>query len=610
MVRGLMTWAAVLGCAAGTASAGMTVTESTATAAEAIQQRDAKVGYLEISETPVERPGPFDWLSSDGGAPTLLDIVDSLMAAATRSDLDAVVIRLKGVALSYSQVEEIGQAIEFIRDSGKKVHVFSESFGASDLLLASYADEVLGQTGGPVSLPGLYAESMFYREMFDWVGIRPDFVQIGDYKGANEAYMNAKPSEAWEQNISQLLDSMYGNMRETMMQGRGLSSGKLDEAMEHAWYTDANHAAELGLIDEAIDLDDLGAHVAEAYGDDVSWDRGLLKTSSGLDFDPGNPFAALSLFLAEPNTSTTGPTIAVVHIDGPIVDGDSAQGGLFGSATVGSRTIRRIINDVKNDDNVRGVIIRVNSPGGSATASEVIWQGFRRLAEEKPVWVSVGNLAASGGYYIAVAGDKIYANESAIVGSIGVVGGKLAMGGVYDHLRLNVVTRARGPRAGMFGSVEPWTAGERDSVRRTMQDTYEQFTDRVKSGRSRIDLSKTAEGRLFTGDKALPLQMIDEVGTLHDTISDLAEEVELSTFDVRHYPGPQDLESLFEEAFGMASAPSRGLATGSVADGLLRVLAQTASPELARRVKQTIDATIMLKDEPVMLLDMSPVVFR
>src|SRR5690606_7120002 len=135
------------------------------------------------------------------------------------------------------------------------------------------------------------------------------------------------------------------------------------------------------------------------------------------------------------------------------------------------------------DDLIKGVIIRINSPGGSATASEVIWRGVQRVAAKKPVWVSVGSMAASGGYYIAVAGDKIYVTPSGIVGSIGVVGGKISMGGLYDLLHVNVVERARGPRADLFSSSQPWTDQQRAFVRDKMAETYDLFTRRVAQGR-------------------------------------------------------------------------------------------------------------------------------
>lgn len=575
-------------------------------------KRAPSVAYLEIDATPIERPGPFDWLSSDGASPTILDLVNAFDRAAEDDTVDGVVVRLKSAPMGLYHVEELGEAMARVREAGKKIHVFSEAFGTSELLFGAHADDVLAQTGGPVSLPGLYSESMYFRDMFDWVGITPDFVQIGDYKGANEAYMNEEPSDEWEQNISGLLDQIYGQMRETLKDGRDMSDRRLDRAMEDAWYTQAEDAERLGLIDSALDLDDLAGYVQDAYGSDVEWRKDFVEVSGGLDFDSSNPFAIFSLLASEPDFGPDGPTIAVVHIDGPIMDGESSPGGLFGSESVGSTTIRRVINDIADEDDIKGVVIRINSPGGSATASEVIWQGFRRLAEEKPVWVSVGSMAASGGYYIAVSGNKIYVNPSSIVGSIGVVGGKLAMGGVYENLHLNVVTRARGPRAGMFGSVDPWTHEQRRAVRVTMEDTYDLFTERVTQGRPHIELDKTAEGRLFAGHMAVELDMADKVGGLDIAVADLAGELGMEQYDVLHYPGPQDLESLFEQAFGvMAPGATAGEShRQQLSRALLGVAAEAISPQLREQVMQTIDAAVMLRSEPVMLLQLNPFVIR
>src|SRR5690606_18359825 len=193
-----------------------------------------------------------------------------------------------------------------------------------------------------------------------------------------------------------------------------------------------------------------------------------------------------------------------------------------------------------------------NSPGGSAIASESIWLGLERIAESKPVWVSVGSMAASGGYYIAVAGERIYVNPSSIVGSIGVVGGKPVLGGTYDKRNINVVSRDRGPAASLMSTVEPWTEQQRTLVRERMTETYELFVERVKAGRRDIEIEKTAEGRLFAGRKAIELNMADRLGGLDVAIRDLAEELSLAEgrYDVMHYPGPKSIEEMLQEMLG------------------------------------------------------------
>jgi protease-4 len=301
-----------------------------------------------------------------------------------------------------------------------------------------------------------------------------------------------------------------------------------------------------------------------------------------------------------PKHEPVKPTIGVIHIEGPIMDGDSSPGGLFGGATTGSRTIRNALEDLRDQDLIKGVVVRINSPGGSAIASDVIWQGVRRVAEEKPVWVSVGSMAASGGYYIAVSGDKIYVNDNSIVGSIGVVGGKFAMGGLYDHLKINIVERTRGPRAGLLSAVEPWNKRQKEAVRERMRDVYDRFTSRVTAGREGIDLDKTAEGRLFTGDLAVELKMADKKGTLDDAIADMARVLNLRDYDVMDYPGPKSLDDLLNQMFGgMASAPSlRPERIELLAETLRAAVGEGSWP----MVRDVLTGLMLLRDEPVLLI--------
>jgi protease-4 len=537
---------------------------------------DTKVAWVEIEGEIAGAPKPFSLMGEDPGVKTLRAWVDRIDALADRSDIEGVLIRLKDATLDRATIDEVGQALDRVRESGKKVHVYAEGYGTGEFLLGSHADELILQSGGAVSLPGLYMEEMFLADTLAWAGAKAQLVQIGDYKGANEMMTRSAPSEAWSQNIDQLLDSMYAGMRERIKKSRKYNDKALDDVMRSAWMATGEEAMELGLIDALVDLPDLRDHLGEAYGDGVKWDKIEASDKPSMDF--ANPFAMFSMFGASPERKPTRDTIAIVHVNGTIVDGDSTYGGLFGGgASAGSRTLRNALEKVRGEDLIKGVIVRIDSPGGSAIASEVIWQGLRRVAEEKPVWVSVGSMAASGGYYIAVGSDRIYVNDSSIVGSIGVVGGKIAMEGVYDTLKVHVVGRARGPMADMFGSA-PWTEQQLAMIRDRMKTTYDLFASRVQKGRRGIDLSKTAEGRLFTGDKAVKLKMADEVGTLHDAIGDMAERLSLGTYDVMDYPQPMGLEEFFEKAFGDFASAQASIAgaTGGDANAMLERFGRAA----------------------------------
>ena len=599
-----MTWmsAAALVCAASMAGA------QVAPAAE----KTRTVSLLEIEGRPGERPSEFAWLGGGKHEATLRDFVQALLTAAEDPNLSGVVIRLKDSELGLTQVEELGSAITTLRKAGKKVHVFAEAYGQTDLLLGSYADEIIGQTGSPVSFPGMYSEEMFLADTLKWVGVTPNFVQVGDYKGASEMMGRSAPSPQWTENLNQLLDSLYGNMRSTMKSGRKLDDAKLDNAMQVAWMAHADDAQTVGLVDTIIDLPDLTAALSKSSGGEVTWGDKIEPGEQGPKMDMSNPFAIFSMLSKKPNNDPKGPTIAVLHIDGAIVDGDSTGGGIFGGGgSVGSRTMRRAMDEIEEKDLIKGVIVRIDSPGGSATASEVIWQGIKRLSKKKPVWVSVGSMAASGGYYCAVAGDKIYVNPSSIVGSIGVVGGRLAMDDLYKMAKVNVVPHTRGPMAGIFRSTTPWTPEEVEAVRVKMKQTYDLFTSRVTAGRKGIELSKTAEGRLFTGDKAIGLKMADKVGGLEVALADFASELKLEEYDVMDFPGPKSLDDLIKQVMGSvpgASAPgvSSGILSGEIASMGRKVFGEAAWDQISTNMNGLME----LRKEPVILMSPSVLVFK
>lgn len=612
-VRGLLAGltAASLVTLAGTPASGA-ATSPTAIDSAARPIASVKVAEIEIRGKVSEKKAPASPFATKT-RPTLSELIAGLDTIAKRDDLRGVLIRLREPVMNMAQVEELGAAMKRVRDAGKKVSLYSYGYGTPEMVLGSFADEVIAQQGGGAMLPGVYAEEMYLADMFNWVGAKADFVQVGDYKGASEMFANAKPSKEWDQNINGLLDGMYGNVRRHIMTGRKLDDAGLDKAMAATWLATVEDAKKAGLVDAIVDLPAITDHFQRTMNSkDVAWVDDVLpgaKDKKG----PPNFFELFSTLMEGPKErKVTRPTIAVLHIDGAIIDGDSTSGNpiLGGETSVGSLTIRRALAKIEEEDLVKGVVIRINSPGGSAIASEVMWQGIRRVADKgKPVFVSVGSMAASGGYYLAVAGDKIYVNPSSIVGSIGVVGGKFVMGGVYDKLKINITPRARGPRADMMSTLKPWNDEQKAYVREKMTDTYKLFTSRVTAGRKGIDLAKTAEGRLFTGQQAIDLKMADKIGGLTVAIDDLAKQLNLPAgqFDVFDYPGPKSLDEMLEDLFGtMASAR---VSTGPISE--LAVIGREVLGEQAfGQVVDHLSAIRQLRREPVLLTTPRVIIFR
>lgn len=568
-----------------------------------------RIGSVEIKGKPHNQPPAMAFLGSKHAA-TLRDYVEAIDSAAKNDEVGTVLVRLKDAQLSMSQTEELGAAIKRVRASGKKVSVFSEAYDATDLLLASYADNAILQSGGPVSLPGLHMEEMFLADTLAWAGLKADMVQVGDYKGANEQMTRSGPSKAWDENINQLLDGLYANQRAALKSGRSLDDAKLDDAMKIAWMADADDAVKAGLVDAQVDLPLLHDTIAKAAGLSETRVTSLVKHGEEMDLASANPFTMLSQIMKPQAHTITSETIAVLHIDGTIIDGDS-KAGFSGDKSVGSRTIRNAIEDMLDEELIKGVIVRINSPGGSAIASEVMWQGLKRLAAKKPVWISVGDMAASGGYYVLSAGSRVYVNPSSIVGSIGVVGGKITMGGLYEKLKLHTVSRSRGPMAGMFDSSSAWNEEELKAVRTKMTETFDLFKKRVADGRHGIDLSKTAGGWVFTGSKAIDLKMADRLGGLHDAIEDMKKELNVADAEVADYPPAPSLGDVLEDMFGgQANAPlnfAAPLASEAQLASAGRLLFGDATWQ---QLAQSANGLLQLRKEPVLLMHPGVLVIR
>jgi len=583
---------------AGTIASAVTLPAIAGASLPVLQADTASVAVFEIEGSPAEMSAGTDWFGSS--TQTLFSLVENLNTVAYDSEFAGVVIRLRDAALTTTQVEELTAAIANVRSNGKKVHVFSDVYGASDLQLAAASDGAVLQAGGMISLPGLYMEEMYLADALEWAGVNAQLIQVGDYKGANEQMTRSAPSPQWDENISGLLDSMYENQRSALASGYGFNQSRLDEAYERAWWANGETGIETGLIAAEVDVPEIKPWLAETYGvDSVEWVSDPY-TVSQQSLNTANPLALFTQLMSPPTAQrATEPTVAVLHINGTIVDGDSSPGGglLGGGQTTGSRTIRNAIEQIIKDDYIEGVVVRIDSPGGSAMASEVMWQGLQRLKEHKPVWVSVGSMAASGGYYTLVAGDKVYVNPSSIVGSIGVVGGKYSTDALYDKLKINTVSRSRGPRADLMAS-SPWDESQQSLIRQKMSETYDLFASRVAQGRPEADLDAIAEGRLFTGSDAIGLNMADELGGLEVAITDMAAGLGIAPDAVIHYPAPPSFEEMLQSMFGgMVKAPNAGSATPIIAP-----VREIMGPERFDAIVDQLNALTLLRDEPVLLV--------
>ena len=426
----------------------------------------------------------------------------------------------------------------------------------ADYLVASACDEIIMPETGTIILPGVHAEATFFKGLLEKVGIQADFMHIGDFKGAAEPLTREKYSQPVRENMTALVDSLYDEMVTTVVKDRPLSVAQVKEIIDTGLIT-AKRAKELGLIDRVAYPDALRQDLAKSY-DALPLVYVENYGQKKVDTDFSGPMGFIKLVQAMMGGDSSskrdqGKKIAVVYAVGEINTGKSVSDP-FGSEVMGSTTIIEALREANKDKDVAAIVLRIDSPGGSALASDLIWHETQVI--KKPIVASMGDVAGSGGYYIAMGADKIIATPGTITGSIGVVGGKLAIRGLYDKLGITTETIERGRNSGLFSSSGPFTESERKVVRAMMEDAYGQFTSKAAEGRKMpLDkLRKLAGGRVYTGRQALANGLVDQLGSLDDAIGEAKQLAGLdkdAKVTIESLPEPTNF---FETLFGELDA--------------------------------------------------------
>lgn len=497
-----------------------------------------------LTETPTHMPPLF------GSKPpmSLKSLLERFKEARHDNNVVAVVIDLQRAALGLAQLQEIHEAMRKFAAVDKDVFVHADSLSTLSYAVATGASNISVVPTGDVRLIGLYGETPYLRGALDKIGIVPDIEQCGDFKTAAEPLMRTGPSEQSQRMTKWLLDGLYDEVVNIIAKGRSISPEKVRSLIDQGPYT-AEEAHKAGLIDSVKHRQDFIAVLKARYGSSTK-----LVTDYGKrdEFQiPDDNFFALFEFLMKMFNPVakvySTPSVAIVYVEGAIVTG-SAEMSPFGTASGAySTTIRKALDKAAGDDSVKAVVLRVDSPGGSALASEIILDATKRVAAKKPLIVSMGNVAGSGGYYVACAAETIFADRSTITASIGVVGGKLVTTGMWDKLGINWHAVQRGEMAGMLSSAEPFSDAERAKVRHYMTTVYEVFKKHVTDGRGEHlvkPIDEIAGGRVFTGAQALDLGLVDKIGGLEDSVKFAAQRASLGEYDIRVIPEPLNLFDL------------------------------------------------------------------
>ena len=468
--------------------------------------------------------------------PCFTDAALLLMRIARDNSVAGVIVDIRGSDLSPARAEELRGLLMQVRSSGRKVYFYIEGGNSDEYYLASMGDGIWIHPAGDIAFAGVSSQSFFLRDFLDKLGIYPDFQHIGEYKSASDMLTRSDMSDAQRRATMALLESFQDELVAGVSSGRGLEPAQLREILEAGPYT-AERAVAAGMVDGIC------------YHDQVADSAGA-----------GGPVMSLEdyAYLLPPD-DTWGPEghIAVVTATGSIMRGRSGSAFPLGRV-MGSRTICDALHQAASEPGVRALILRIDSGGGDALASADMHHAVEQVRQDIPVIVSMGGVAASGGYYMACGADRIFADRMTVTGSIGIISGKFVFHDMLDSLGVNMEELATGPMAGMYSPFRRFDDDERARAFQLMRDGYELFVGTVARGRDMTfeEVDSIGRGRIWSGDDALDIGLVDEIGGVADAVMYAAEITGMDTGrvpDIQVYPTPEFPGSLEFPVTGVSS---------------------------------------------------------
>ena len=460
---------------------------------------------------------------ANGGSIGLVEILEAIELAKEDDKIKGIYLEPLFVQGGFASLKEIRDKLEEFKASGKWVMAYSEMYSEKDYYLASVADKIYLNPAGELEFNGLVSEVVFLKGMLEKIGIEPQIFRVGDYKSAVEPFMRKDMSEASREQITSFLNSIYNSMLADIGRSRGLSLEELELISDEMKVRRAEDAVTNKIVDEL------------AYQDQVF---DMMRENLGLESDDKIKFINLNKY-RKANKSSAGDRsnrIAVIVAQGEIISGEGDQ------TSIGSDTFAEEIRKARLDDKVKAIVLRVNSPGGSALASDVIWREVELAGQTKPIIASMGDLAASGGYYIAMACDTIIAEPTTITGSIGIFGMIPNMQEFFND-KLGITTEAveTGELSNLLKVSKPLTEYEKSIIQNAVEEGYETFTSKAAKGRNMSieDLKAVASGRVWSGVEAKERGLVDILGSMDDAIVLAASKAGLNEredYQVKYFP--------------------------------------------------------------------------
>ncbi len=538
-------------------------------------------------------------LSLSGGPPPTLEIeplLRRLDKAAADPQVKGLLLTLDGLEADWSAAEELRAGLERFKGGGERTIACHFNNSANQAYhVATACDRIGVSPHGGVTISGAAATPIHLKGLLDRLGLVADIVHVGDYKGAGEPLMLSEPSKAMRETLGAIVDQFYATQRQGLIDGRKLSDEEATRLIDVAIFT-ANTAVEAKLIDDVA--------VFESFREEVlggaEWTTLKLRESGG-----GFDLSKLQTFLGlMPPKTPKVPHIALVYALGSIIDGQG-EGILGARGQIAGHTLGTAIRRMTADENIAAIVLRVNSGGGSAIASEQITQALIEAKAKKPVIVSMGRVAASGGYYISSNATTIYALPDTLTGSIGVVGGKITVGKGLEKIGIQTYHIGRGARSAVWSLATPWTESDRVAIRAMMEDVYKLFLSRVAEGRGKSteEIHAIAQGRVWTGIAAKERGLVDKLGGLDEALAEarslakIADDVALEI-----YPPEPTLKDILK-SFGPVSAPFG-------VQAMLAEIEMSAGRPTARVVAETFEMLASLREQRIQTRVVFPVVFE
>ena len=522
---------------------------------------------------------PFAAMMGSSAPFDLLDVTSSLEKAAVDDRISAVWLQFKNLQTSWATLYEVRDALIRFKESGKPVYAYSNDYGMSEAgyYLASVADSVFAAPGSIFEYNGFFINSVFFKRMLDNLDIDMEIIRAGRFKAAAEPFVREDLSPENEEQLAAILDTQNEVFMTAVSRSRGLAVEELERMADEAAILTVESAYDAGLLDGLL------------YKDEV---EDVIRARIGVDPEDELRTTTLRRYADVPESDAgirrgRDGEIAIVYASGSIVSGSTDNNPFGGSSSIGSETFAKAMKTARDDERVKAVVLRVDSPGGSASASDVMWREIELTSAEKPVIVSMANLAASGGYWIATAGDAIMASPVTLTGSIGVFSMMFDASGFFEE-KIGVTFDAvqTSPYADQFSGVRPLSPNERDLMQNFTDQIYEQFLERVAENRSMStsEVDSIAQGRVWTGRDAYDLGLVDELGTLKEAVQLAADHagLEEGSYTTRVLPRPL---TVFEQLSESLSAQ---------ASHVVRLV--TTTPEERRLIEQIRPYTEALRD--------------